>query len=182
MIAELLSQGQNFLIQFLRSQNIQNLYTFNFMYWFGKQIWKVFKGRYSYVRKYGIHYDGVSKLILNTQKYLYKCLIISTDLVTVVIRYLVKIWHDFYPIFDRDACRSSPTIHFVNLFPLLVIWVFSTQMTNNWFESYKDWGLENNTNLNPFFYLIKSSEIVFIFLPAFYLIISFWLGLIYYTC
>ena len=77
-------------------------------------------------------------------------MIISTYLVTVVIRYLVKIWHDFYPIFDRDACRSSPTIHFVNLFPLLVIWVFSTQMTNNWFESYKDWGLENNTNLNFF--------------------------------
>ena len=146
-----MSQGQNWLILFLRSQNILNLYNFNFMYWFGKQIWKVFKGRYSYVRKYGIHYDGVSKLILNTQKYLYKCLIISTYLVTVVIRYLVKIWHDFYPIFDRDACRSSPTIHFVNLFPLLVIWVFSTQMTNNWFESYKDWGLENNTNLNSIF-------------------------------
>jgi hypothetical protein len=36
---------------------------------------------------------------------------------------------------------------------------------------YKDWELENNTNLNPFFYLIKSSEIVFIFLPVFYLII-----------
>ena len=131
-----MSQGQNWLIQFLRSQNILNLYNFNFMYWFGKQIWKVFKGRYSYVRKYGIHYDGVSKLILNTQKYLYKCLIISTDLVTVVIRYLVKIWHDFYPIFDSDARRSSPTIHFVNLFPLLVIWGIFTQMTNNWFESY----------------------------------------------
>ena len=136
LIAEILSQGQNWFILFLRSQNILNLYTFNFMYWFGKQIWKVFKGRYSYGRKYGIHYDGVSKLILNTQKYSYKCLIISTNLVTVVIRYLVKIWHDFYPIFDSNACRSSPTIHFVNLCPLLVIWVFSTQMTNNWFESY----------------------------------------------
>ena len=31
----------------------------------------------------------------------------------------------------------------------------------------KDWGLENNTNLNSIFCLIKSSEIVFIFLPAF---------------
>ena len=31
------------------------------MYWFGKQIGKVFKGRYSYVRKNGIYYDGVSK-------------------------------------------------------------------------------------------------------------------------
>ena len=28
-------------------------------------------------------------------------------------------------------------------------------------EQYKDWGLENNTNLNPFFYLTKSSEIDF---------------------
>ena len=35
----------------------------------------------------------------------------------------------------------------------------------------KDWGLENNTNLNSIFCLIKSSEIVFISLPAFYLII-----------
>ena len=35
----------------------------------------------------------------------------------------------------------------------------------------KDWELENNTNLNSIFCLIKSSEIVFIFLPAFYLII-----------
>ena len=35
----------------------------------------------------------------------------------------------------------------------------------------KEWELENNTHLNPFFYLIKSSEIMFIFLPAFYLII-----------
>ena len=31
----------------------------------------------------------------------------------------------------------------------------------------KDWELENNTNLNTFFYLVKSSEIVLIFLPAF---------------
>ena len=31
LIAELLSQGQNFLIQFLRSQNIQNLYTFTIL-------------------------------------------------------------------------------------------------------------------------------------------------------
>ena len=35
-----------------------------------------------------------SKLLLNTQKYLYKCWIISKDLVTVVIIYLVKIWQD----------------------------------------------------------------------------------------
>ena len=34
----------------------------------------------------------------------------------------------------------------------------------------KVWGLENNTHLNSFFCLIKSSDIVFIFLPAFYLI------------
>ena len=34
----------------------------------------------------------------------------------------------------------------------------------------KVWGLEKNTNLNSIFCLIKSSEIVFIFLPAFYLI------------
>ena len=37
-------------------------------------------------------------------------------------------------------------------------------------SSDKVWGLENNTNLNSFFCLIKSSEIVFIFLSAFYLI------------
>ena len=36
---------------------------------------------------------------------------------------------------------------------------------------HKDWELENNTNLNSIFCLIKSSEIVFIFFPAFYLII-----------
>ena len=35
----------------------------------------------------------------------------------------------------------------------------------------KDWGLESNTNLNSIFCLIKSSGIVFIFLPAFCLII-----------
>ena len=34
----------------------------------------------------------------------------------------------------------------------------------------KVWGLENNTNLNSIFCLIKSSDIVFIFLPTFYLI------------
>ena len=34
-------------------------------------------------------------------------------------------------VFDRDARRSGPTIHFVNLFPLLLVWVFSTQMSNN---------------------------------------------------
>ena len=32
----------------------------------------------------------------------------------------------------------------------------------------KVWGLENNTSLNSNFCLIKSSEIFFIFLPAFY--------------
>ena len=35
----------------------------------------------------------------------------------------------------------------------------------------KVWGLENNTNLNSIFCLVKSSEMVLIFLPAFYLII-----------
>ena len=35
----------------------------------------------------------------------------------------------------------------------------------------KVWKLKNGTNLNSIFCLIKSSEIVFIFLPAFYLII-----------
>ena len=37
----------------------------------------------------------------------------------------------------------------------------------------KDWGLENNTNLNSIFFLIKRSEIVLIFLLAFYLIINY---------
>ena len=36
----------------------------------------------------------------------------------------------------------------------------------------KDWGIENNTNLNPFFHLIKSSEIVFIF----YCILPDWMA------
>ena len=48
----------------------------------------------------------------------------------------IKTALSFAWFFDRDACRSGPTIHFVNLFPLLLIWVFSTQMSNNWFESY----------------------------------------------
>ena len=34
----------------------------------------------------------------------------------------------------------------------------------------KDWGLETNTNLNSIFCLVKSSYIILIFLPAFYLI------------
>ena len=38
---------------------------------------------------------------------------------------------DVLIIFDRDARWSGPTIHFVNLFSLLLIWVFSTQMGNN---------------------------------------------------
>ena len=57
----------------------------------------------------------------------------------------------------------------VNLVDFHVKWyigiVYSTLMFT------KDWGVENNTNLNSIFCLIKSSEIVFIFLPAFYLII-----------
>ena len=38
------------------------------------------------------------------------------------------------------------------------------------YVNYKDWGLENNTNLNSIFCLIKSSKKYFIFLPAFNLI------------
>jgi hypothetical protein len=40
---------------------------------------------------------------------------------------------------------------------------------NSWYLQIKDWGLENNTNLNSIFCFIKSSAIIF-FLPAFYLI------------
>ena len=37
------------------------VYFHNFMYWFENKQGKIFKGRYSYVRKNGIQYDGVSK-------------------------------------------------------------------------------------------------------------------------
>ena len=42
-------------------------------------------------------------------------------------------------------------------------------------DTHKDWGLENNTNLNSIFCVMKSSAIIFIFLPAFYLIM--WVSL-----
>ena len=96
-----MSQGQNWLIQFLRSQNILNLYTFTILCTgLVNKLGKIFKGRYSYVTKNGIQYDGVSKfgfkIAIKRPKiyYIYKCWIISKDLVTAVIIYLVKIWQD----------------------------------------------------------------------------------------
>ena len=49
---------------------------------------------------------------------------------------------------------------------------FQPFMRRSQINASKVWTIKNNTNLNSIFCLIKSSKIDFIFLPAFYLIMS----------
>ena len=71
--------------------------------------------------------------------------------------------HGLFQIMERTPWNQRYTL-------------YTIQGRRNWFlsgQTYKVWGLENNTNLNSIFCLIKSSKIDFIFLPAFYL--NIWL-------
>ena len=79
-------------------------------------------------------------------------------------KYISPIHVTFYVRIRLASCTlvwQHDHSFFCHICPLLFI-------KKNW---YKDWELENNTNLNSIFCFIKSSEIVFIFLPVFYLII-----------
>ena len=71
---------------------------------------------------------------------------------------------------------ESNKLQILQLFLAYLILIYFCQKQSDWSivlkkirihsfgndDLYKDWELENNTNLNPFFYLIKSSEIEFI--------------------